>query len=139
MRPSSLRHAGAPAGPSSSHNDCAMTNREPTKAQLDSAAGNFAMLSAPVRLHLVSLAAQGEYDVGTLAERVGVSIAPASQHLGKLRLAGIITARREGRRHIYTVDDPHVLNLVDQIFEHIAPDGTLAPDPPRRTRPPHAP
>ncbi|MEU4604586.1 metalloregulator ArsR/SmtB family transcription factor [Kribbella sp. NPDC023972] len=110
---------------------------EPTKAQLESAAGTFAMLSAPVRLHLVSLAAQGEYDVGTLAERAGVSIATASQHLGKLRLAGIITARREGRRHIYTVDDPHVLNLVDQIFEHIAPDGSLAPDPPRRTRPPH--
>ena len=99
-----------------------MTNPEPTKAQLESAAGTFAMLSAPVRLHLVSLAAQGEYDVGTLADRVGVSIATASQHLGKLRLAGIITARREGRRHIYTVDDPHVLNLVDQIFEHIAPD-----------------
>jgi DNA-binding transcriptional ArsR family regulator len=115
-----------------------MTNPEPTKAQLDSAAGTFAMLSAPVRLHLVSLAAQGEYDVGTLAERVGVSIATASQHLGKLRLAGIITARREGRRHIYTVDDPHVLNMVDQIFEHIAPDGSLAPDPPLRRRPPRA-
>jgi DNA-binding transcriptional ArsR family regulator len=92
------------------------------------------MLSAPVRLHLVSLAAQGEYDVGSLADRVGVSIATASQHLGKLRLAGIITARREGRRHIYTVDDPHVLTLVDQIFEHIAPDGTLAPDPPLTRR-----
>jgi DNA-binding transcriptional ArsR family regulator len=110
---------------------------EPTRAQLESAAGTFAMLSAPVRLHLVSLAAQGEYDVGTLAERAGVSIATASQHLGKLRLAGIITARRDGRRHIYTVDDPHVLNMVDQIFEHIAPDGTLAPDPPLRRRPPH--
>ncbi|MFC0626861.1 ArsR/SmtB family transcription factor [Kribbella deserti] len=109
---------------------------EPTRAQLDAAASTFAMLSAPVRLHLVSLAAQGEYDVGTLADRVGVSIATASQHLGKLRLAGIITARREGRRHIYTVDDPHVLTLVDQIFEHIAPDGTLAPDPPlRRNKP----
>lgn len=109
-----------------------LTMPEPTRAQLDSAASTFAMLAAPVRLHLVSLAAQGEYDVGTLAERVGVSIATASQHLGKLRLAGIITVRREGRRHIYTVDDPHVLTLVDQIFEHIAPDGTLAPDPPLR-------
>jgi hypothetical protein len=29
--------------------------------------------------------------------------------------------------------------MVDQIFEHIAPDGTLAPDPPLRTRPPHTP
>src|SRR6266508_1251786 len=102
---------------------------EPTKPQLAVAASTFALLSAPVRLHLVSLAAQGEYDVGTLAERVGVSIATASQHLAKLRLAGIITARREGRRHIYTVDDPHVLTLVEQIFQHIAPHGTLAPDP----------
>ena len=110
---------------------------EPTRLQLEGAARTFALLVAPVRLHLLWLAMYGEYDVGTLAERVGVSIATASQHLGKLRLAGIITARREGRRHIYTVDDPHVLNMVDQIFEHIAPDGTLAPDPPRRTRPPH--
>ncbi len=74
--------------------------------------------------------AQGELDVGTLAERAGVSIATASQHLGKLRLAGVITARREGRRQIYTVDDPHVLALIDQIFTHIAPDGSLAPDQP---------
>ncbi len=59
-----------------------------------------------------------------------MSIATASQHLGKLRLAGVITARREGRRQIYTVDDPHVLALIDQIFTHIAPDGSLAPDQP---------
>jgi DNA-binding transcriptional ArsR family regulator len=53
-----------------------------------------------------------------------------SQHLTKQRLAGLISARREGRSHIYTVDDPHVLTLVQQIFAHIAPDGSLAPDPP---------
>jgi DNA-binding transcriptional ArsR family regulator len=84
----------------------------------------------------VALAAAGEYDVGTLSERVGVTIATASQHLSKLRLAGIIHAQRQGRRQIYTVDDPHVLTMVQQIFEHIAPDGTLAPDPPDRTDPP---
>jgi hypothetical protein len=39
------------------------------------------------------------------------------------------SARRDGRRHIYTVDDPHVLTLVQQIFAHIASDGSLAPDP----------
>src|SRR3954452_15552751 len=109
---------------------------EPTGPRLSAAANTFDLLSSPVRLHLVWLAAQGRYDVGTLAARVGVSIATASQHLGKLRLAGLITARRDGRRHIYTVDDPHVLNLVDQIFEHIAPDGSLAPAPTRRIPPP---
>jgi DNA-binding transcriptional ArsR family regulator len=107
---------------------------DPTAPQLEVAARTFALLSAPVRLHLVALAAEGEYDVGTLSERVGVSIATASQHLAKLRLAGIIHARRDGRRQIYTVDDPHVLTMVQQIFEHIAPDGTLAPDPPMPPR-----
>jgi len=102
---------------------------DPTHAQLEVAARTFALLSAPVRLHLVALAAEGQYDVGTLSERVGVSIATASQHLSKLRLAGIISAHRQGRRQIYTVEDPHVLTMVQQIFEHIAPDGTLAPDP----------
>ena len=103
---------------------------EPTGPQLSAAASTFDLLSSPVRLHLVWLAAQGRYDVGTLAARVGVSITTASQHLGKLRLAGLVTGRREGKRQIYTVDDPHVLTLVEQIFAHIAPDGTLAPDPP---------
>ncbi|MFD4636932.1 ArsR/SmtB family transcription factor [Lentzea sp. NPDC058436] len=104
---------------------------EPTAAQLRSAAGTFSLLASPVRLHLVWLITHGSYDVGTLAEHVGIGIATVSQHLAKLRLAGVITAQRDGRRQLYTVDDPHVLALVDQIFEHIAPDGTLAPDPPR--------
>ena len=57
------------------------------------------------------------------------SISTTSQHLAKLRLAGIVSARRAGRHTYYTVEDPHVLTMLDQIFGHIAPDGTLAPDP----------
>jgi DNA-binding transcriptional ArsR family regulator len=103
---------------------------EPTAPQLTSAANTFALLGNASRLQAVWLAAQGVHDVTALAERVGVGTATMSQHLSKLRLAGIISVRRDGRRHIYTVDDPHVLAMVTQIFEHIAPDGTLAPDPP---------
>ena len=51
------------------------------------------------------------------------------KHLRKLRLTGIVSATREGRHSYYTVEDPHVVQLVEQIFEHIAPDGSLAPDP----------
>lgn len=109
---------------------------EPTAVQVASAARTFALLSSPPRLHLVWLLAHGSYDVGTLAERVGLGIATVSQHLSKLRLAGVISARQDGRRHFYSVDDPHVLTLVTQIFEHIAPDGTLAPDPPGPPPPP---
>lgn len=107
----------------------------PTSPQLRAAAETFALLAAPTRLHIVWLLARHEYDVGTLAEHTGASVAAVSQHLAKLRLASLVAARRDGRRQIYAVEDPHVLTLVDQIFAHIAPDGTLAPDPPEPRHP----
>jgi DNA-binding transcriptional ArsR family regulator len=100
----------------------------PTAAQLQAASETFAMLATPTRLHLVWLLAQHDWDVGSLAEQVGMPIAAVSQHLAKLRLAGLVSSRRDGRRQVYSVDDPHVVVLVDQIFRHIAPDGSLTPD-----------
>lgn len=88
------------------------------------------MLASPSRLHLVWLMSSGRFDVGELAARIGLSLPTTSQHLSKLRLAGLVSSRKVGRHCYYTVDDPHVLSVVEQIFEHIAPDGTLAPDPP---------
>jgi DNA-binding transcriptional ArsR family regulator len=102
---------------------------EPTHLQLRSAAATFALLGSAPRLHLAWLMAHETSDVGTLARRVGLSIPTTSQHLAKLRLAGIVSARREGRHTYYTIEDPHVLTMLDQVFGHIAPDGTLAPDP----------
>jgi DNA-binding transcriptional ArsR family regulator len=126
----SLALSPRPASRTSGPAAAARRTIDPTSPQLATAARTFGLLFAPIRLHLVALASCGEHDVGTLAKRVGVSVATASQHLAKLRLAGLISARREGRRQIYTVDDPHVIALVEQIFQHVAPDGSLAPDPP---------
>lgn len=109
-----------------------------TPAQLEAAALTFDLLSVPGRLHLVWLLASEECDVTTLAERTGANVPAASQQLAKLRAAGIVTARRDGRRQLYRVDDPHILTVIRQMFSHIAPDGTLAPDPDRR-RPPRRP
>ena len=97
-----------------------------TEAQLTAAAATFDLLSAPGRLHLVWLLASGEYDVTTLAELTGANVPAASQHLAKLRAAGIVTARRDGRRQLYRVEDPHILSVIGEMFSHIAPDGTLS-------------
>lgn len=107
-----------------------------TDAQLTAAAATFDLFSAPGRLHLVWLLAYGEYDVSTLAELTGSNLPAASQHLAKLRAAGVATARREGRRQLYRIDDPHISAVVEQMFSHIAPDGTIAgaPDPRRPPR-----
>jgi len=102
---------------------------EPTQPQLRAAAATFALLASPPRLHLAWLMAGDRSDVATLARRVGLSVPTTSQHLAKLRLAGTASASREGRHTYYTIEDPHVLAMIDQIFSHIAADGTLAPDP----------
>ncbi|MCP2257385.1 DNA-binding transcriptional regulator, ArsR family [Streptoalloteichus tenebrarius] len=85
---------------------------------LQDAAATFGMLSATVRLHIMWLLAAGERDVGTLADQVGQSVATVSHHLAKLRLAGLVRARREGKRQVYLVDDPHVVELVRLAVRH---------------------
>jgi DNA-binding transcriptional ArsR family regulator len=112
--------------------------RRPTAAQLGAAAATFDLLSVPGRLHLVWLLAADEHDVTTLAELTGATVPATSQQLSKLRAAGIVAARRDGRRQLYRVDDPHIAGVVEQMFSHIAPDGTLesAHDPRRPSRRP---
>lgn len=110
----------------------------PSPAQLEAAAATFDLLSVPGRLHLVWLLAQDEYDVTTLASLTGAQVPATSQQLAKLRAAGVVAARRDGRRQLYRVDDPHILALVEQIFGHIALDGTIA-GPPSTRRPPRRP
>jgi DNA-binding transcriptional ArsR family regulator len=92
----------------------------PEEGLLIEAAETFAMLASPIRLHLLWLLAHGGKDVGTLADAVGASVATVSQHLAKLRLSDLVSARRQGKYQMYEVDDPHVVALVQQALDHHA-------------------
>ncbi len=89
---------------------------------LQTAAARFGMLAAAVRLHIVWLLAQGPRDVGSLADEVGATPQVVSQHLAKLRLAGFVHARREGRRQVYLVDDRHLVTVVRGMVAHLERD-----------------
>ena len=56
--------------------------------------------------------AQGERSVEALAERSGLSIANASQHLQHLRRAGLVTARRQAKFVLYRLADEAVLTML---------------------------
>jgi DNA-binding transcriptional ArsR family regulator len=84
---------------------------EPTANVLEEAAAAFGLLASAARLHIVWVLAQGECDVTTLAERVGGTLPQVSQHLAKLRLAGLVRSRREGRRQVYLVADANVVEV----------------------------
>ncbi len=64
------------------------------------------------RLSLLEQLAQGERSVETLAQKTGLSIANASQHLQHMRRAGLVGARRDGKFVYYRLADDGVLDLL---------------------------
>jgi ArsR family transcriptional regulator len=64
------------------------------------------------RLELLEQLAQGERSVEVLADRTGLSVANASQHLQQLRRAGSVANRRDGKFIYYRLADDAVLDLL---------------------------
>jgi ArsR family transcriptional regulator, zinc-responsive transcriptional repressor len=91
---------------------------EPDALQLDAATETLKLLAERTRLHIVWALLHGEHSVGELADHVGVAPAAVSQHLAKLRLAHLVTTRREGNRVIYSAENEHVLRLVTEALFH---------------------
>src|SRR4051812_38061967 len=78
------------------------------------AADALRMLADPTRLNILWALMQGETSVACLADLAGTSPTAVSQHLSKLRLAGLVSNRREGTFVIYTLADHHIGELVRQ-------------------------
>jgi DNA-binding transcriptional ArsR family regulator len=64
--------------------------------------------SAPRRLELLDLLAQGPRTVEALAAETGLTVANASQHLQVLRRARLVDAEKMGLFVEYRLADPHV-------------------------------
>jgi rhodanese-related sulfurtransferase/DNA-binding transcriptional ArsR family regulator len=64
------------------------------------------------RLHLLEQLAQGERSVEVLADRTGVSLANASQHLQHMLRAGLVANRRDGKFVYYRLADEAVIDLL---------------------------
>jgi len=103
---------------------------DPPAQTFTAAAETFALLASRTRLHIVWALVQHESDVTELAQRVGATPQAISQHLAKLKLAGAVLVRSEGRRHIYAAADPHLLAVVQMMIEKSAsPVSAPAPSP----------
>ncbi|MDQ0711868.1 DNA-binding transcriptional ArsR family regulator [Streptomyces luteogriseus] len=88
--------------------------RSPGEEQFALAAELLALLGDRTRLALLHALAEGEADVTTLTEACGAARPAVSQHLARLRLAGLVDTRKEGRRVVYSLRDGHLRRLVDE-------------------------
>ncbi|MFJ4860642.1 MULTISPECIES: metalloregulator ArsR/SmtB family transcription factor [unclassified Streptomyces] len=82
--------------------------------RVEVAASVLALLADRTRLSLVERLGRGEADVTTLTEACGAARPSVSQHLAKLRLAGLVTTRKDGRRVVYALGHGHLRRLVDE-------------------------
>lgn len=82
------------------------------------AASMFSLIGEPTRLHLLLLLAEQSRDVMSLVDATGASRTAVSQHLAKLRLAGIVKLTKDGRRAIYALQSCHLSNLLHEGIRH---------------------
>lgn len=101
--------------------------------QLTLAADVLGQLAHPTRLHLLRLLADGEQDVNTLTGQVNASRSSVSQHLGRLRMVGLVYIRRDGRRMLYRIASDHLGGLVEEAYQFA---GHLVHDIPHHHTPP---
>ena len=59
------------------------------------------VVSEPRRQEILQLIWEGELSAGEIAARVPVSFSAVSQHLARLREAGLVSVRKEGRNRYY--------------------------------------
>lgn len=101
------------------HNNLAVANpsQQPSQGERWTVAADVLRhLADPTRLHLLRLLST-EQDVSTLTDQVSASRSSVSQHLGRLRLAGLVQARRDGRRMLYRLTSDHLAALIDEVLQ----------------------
>lgn len=107
---------------------------DPSAEVLTEAAAAFGLLASSARLHIMWALSQGDCDVTHLADRVGGALPAVSQHLAKLKLAGLVRSRREGRRQVYYVDDPDIVTVVRVMVGQLTARSHQGPAPVGRLR-----
>ena len=87
------------------------------------------------RLVVLCELSKGERSVGALRQALGLSQSALSQHLARLRLDGVVTARREQQTVHYALASDKVLRLIGLLDElYCAPARDAPEDSQPRTR-----
>ncbi len=69
------------------------------------------------RLLILCELVKGEMSVGSLQARVGLSQSALSQHLARLREAGMVETRRQAQTIYYRIADPELEVLMAALYE----------------------
>ena len=87
------------------------------RERADHVAGRLALVANAKRLLILCELVKAERSVGSLQSAVGLSQSALSQHLAKLREAGMVATRRESQTIYYRISDPDLKILMAALYE----------------------
>lgn len=93
--------------------------KNPTIQEIERVRQVFKVLSDATRLKIVLSLKEGERNVTSIAEAVDMEQSAVSHQLKLLRENNVVKSRREGKTILYSLDDQHVLDILEQTFRHI--------------------
>jgi ArsR family transcriptional regulator len=82
-------------------------------------ADTFRVLGDPSRVRILDALAGGELCVCDIAELAGISESAVSHQLRLLRGMRLVRPRRAGRLVYYSLDDQHIIDLVERALTHV--------------------
>ena len=91
----------------------------------EKAAEVFRVMSAPMRLRIISALCNGEKNVGELLSEIPTTQPNMSQHLNTLYRAGVLGKRRDGVQIYYRIVNDRVVTLCRALCTQIAIEADL--------------
>lgn len=79
--------------------------------QIERAAEVFRVMSAPMRLRIISCLCNGEKNVSELLSEIDTTQPNMSQHLNTLYQAGVLDKRRDGVQIYYRIVNNNIVNI----------------------------
>ena len=92
------------------------------RERADYVAGRLALVANAKRLLILCELVKGERSVGSLQSAVALSQSALSQHLAKLREAGMAATRRESQTIYYRISDTDLKVLMAALYDAFCKD-----------------
>ena len=97
-----------------------LDSETPSDEVFEKAAEVFRVMSAPMRLRIISALCNGEKNVGELLAEIQTTQPNMSQHLSTLYQAGVLGKRRDGVQIYYRIVNDKVVSLCRAVCVQIA-------------------
>ena len=96
-----------------------MENVIPESEVLFEVADLFKVFSDSTRLRILYAISEGEMNVQSIAETLGMEQSTISHQLRILRNNKLVRGRRDGKQIYYSLDDDHVKKIIEMGLDHV--------------------